>query len=37
MKSNIKAKLLKKEEIITGIYKFSVECEKIVKIANELA
>lgn len=34
MPVNIKAKLLKKEELITGIFKFSVQADEIVKTAK---
>ena len=33
MPTNIKAKLLKKEELVSGIFKFSVQAEEIVKTA----
>ena len=34
MPVNIKAKLLKKEELTTGIFKFSVQAEEIVETAK---
>ena len=35
MPVNIKAKLIEKEELIPGIFKFSVEASEIVKIAKQ--
>ena len=34
MPVNIKAKLLKKEELVSGIFKFSIQAEEVVKIAK---
>ena len=36
MPVNIKAKLLKKEELTTGIFKFSVQAEEIVETAKNI-
>lgn len=34
MPSHVKAKLVKKEKLIEGIYKFSVDSEEIAKVAK---
>ena len=34
MAVNIKAKLIKKDELVTGIFKFSVQADEIIKTAK---